>query len=133
MPAEHLHRTRDLLAVALPDAVVTDYQDLVATFDLPDPDDRHVLAAAHVAEVDFLVIANLADFPVGSMPAGAMALSPDDFVLKLIHADPEAVAAVVDHQAAALRNPPMTTTELLAGLEVVGLAKSVDAVRHAMG
>ncbi len=58
---------------------------------------------------------------------------PDDFVLKLIHADPEAVAAVVDHQAAALRNPPMTTTELLAGLEVVGLAKSVDAVRHAMG
>lgn len=133
LPAENLHRTRDLLTIALPDAVVTDYQELVATLDLPDPDDRHVLAAALVAGAEFLVSANLADFPAGSMPAGAAALSPDDFVLKLIHADPEAVAAVVDDQAAALRSPPLTTTELLAGLEIVGLTKSVDAVRRAMG
>ncbi len=133
LSAEHLHRTRDLLTIALPDAVVTEHEDLVATLDLPDPDDRHVLAAALAAGAEFLVTANLADFPAESMPAGAAALSPDDFVLKLIHADPEAVAAVVDDQAAALRNPPMTTTELLAGLEVVGLAKSVDAVRRAMG
>ena len=61
-----------------------------------------------------------------------MVLSPDDFVLKLIHADPETVAAVVDDQAAALRKPPMTTVELLDGLAVVGLARSVDAMRRTM-
>jgi predicted nucleic acid-binding protein len=130
LPVDHLERTRDLLTVALPDAVVTDYQDVIAPLDLPDPDDRHVLAAAVVAGAEFLVTANLADFPARSMPAPAVALSPDDFVLKLIHADPEAVAAVVDDQAAALRKPPMTTVEFLDGLEVVGLARSVYAMRH---
>lgn len=132
LPVDHLKRTRNLLGVAVPDAVVTDYQHLIATLDLPDPDDRHVLAAALVARAEFVVTANLADFPARSMPAEVMVLSPDDFVLKLIHADPEAVAAVVDDQAAALRKPPMTTVELLDGLAVVGLARSVDAMRRAM-
>jgi len=133
LPIDHLQRTRHLLSIAVPDAVVTDYQDLIATLDLPDPDDRHVLAAALVAGAEFLVTANLADFPARSMPAGVVALSPDDFVLQLIDADPEAVAAVIDDQAAALRKPPMTTPELLDGLEVVGLARSVDAIRGTMG
>ncbi len=59
-------------------------------------------------------------------------LSPDDFVLRLVQADPDAVAAVIDDQASALRNPPMTIIHLLHGLEVVGLAKSVDAVRRGL-
>jgi hypothetical protein len=131
LPVEHLARTRHLMGVAIPDAIVTDHEALIATLDLPDPDDRHVLAAV-VVGAEFLVTANLADFPTRSMPAGPVALSPNDFVLKLIHADSEAVAAVVDDQAAALRKPPMTTVEILDGLEVVGLARSVEAMRRTM-
>ena len=68
IPAEHLHRTRRLMTVAVPDAVVDDYDHLIDDLDLPDPDDRHVLAAAVTAGADLVVTANLADFPPGAIP-----------------------------------------------------------------
>ena len=74
---------------------------------------------------------NLADFSVAAVPAGIGVVDPDAFALSLFNADPEAVVAVIDEQAAALRNPPMTTSELLDGLEVVGLHRLVDSVRSA--
>lgn len=42
---EQLARTRQLMTTALPDASVADYEDRVDEFDLPDPDDRHVLVS----------------------------------------------------------------------------------------
>ncbi len=41
-----LDRTRALSNVAIPDATVMGYEPLVAALEFPDPDDRHVLAAA---------------------------------------------------------------------------------------
>jgi hypothetical protein len=128
IPAEALRRTRRLMGIAVPDAVITDYDHLIDRLDLPDRDDRHVLAAAIAAEAS-LVTLNVADFPRSAVPAGVTVLAPDDFVLSLIQADLDAVATGVDQQAAALRNPPMTTAALLEGLAVAGLAKSVDALR----
>lgn len=40
IPAESLRRTRRPMAVAIPDAVITDYDHLIDQLDLPDPDDR---------------------------------------------------------------------------------------------
>jgi hypothetical protein len=60
-------------------------------------------------------------------------LGPDDIVLGLIRGNLDAVSSVVAQQAAALQNPPMTTAELLEGLAMVGLRKSVDALRCATG
>jgi len=131
LAAEHLQRTRQLLSIAIPDAVVVGYDHLVEGLDLPDADDRHVLAAAIAAQAECLVTANLDDFPAWALPTGVAVVSPDAFVLMLIQADPDAVATVVDAQAAALRKPPLTTAELLEGLEVVGLRMSVDALRRA--
>ena len=45
-----LERTRQLMDKALPDALVTGYEHLIDAIRLPDPDDRHVLAAAINAE-----------------------------------------------------------------------------------
>ncbi|MDQ6727268.1 MAG: PIN domain-containing protein [Actinomycetota bacterium] len=132
IPAEHLLRTRRLMTAAVPDAVVEDYDQLIDDLHLPDPDDRHVLAAAVTAGADLVVTSNLADFPPAGIPTGITVLSPDAFVLRLIQADVDAVATVVDQQAGALRHPPLTTAELLAGLAVVGLRQSVDALRGAM-
>ena len=131
IPAEHLHRTRRLMAVAIPDVVVEDYDHLINDLDLPDPDDRHVLAAALTAGASLIVTGNLTDFPPTAIPAGITVLAPDDFVLSLITGDLDGVAAVVEQQAGALRNPPMTTAELLEGLAIVGLRQSVDALRGA--
>ena len=129
LPAGRLRRTRQLMAIAVPDAVVEGYEGLIEGLELPDRDDRHVLAAAVATGATRLVTANLADFPVAALPSGIAAVDPDAFVLSLLKADPEAVVAVIDEQAAALRNPPMTTSELLDGLEVVGLRQFVDALR----
>ncbi len=41
-----LERTRHLMDKALPDALVTGYEQLMDSIDLPDRDDRHVVAAA---------------------------------------------------------------------------------------
>lgn len=99
--------------IAIPDAIVADYDHLIDALELPDADDRHVLAAAMVAQAAYIVTANLIDFPAEALPAGVTAVSPDAFVLMLIQADPDAVATVVDAQAAALRHPAMTTDGLL--------------------
>lgn len=132
LPGERLDRTRRLMALAVPDAVIDDYGHLVEGFDLRDPDDRHVLAAAVAAHADVIVTANLIDFPPQAMPEGLEALSPDAFLLTLVTADADAVAAIIEDQAAALRKPPMTTSQLLDSLEAVELRRSVVALRAAM-
>ncbi len=129
LSSDHLHRTRRLMSVAVPDAIVEDYHHLIERLDLPDPDDRHVLAATMAASADAVVTSNITDFPAIAVPAAITVLSPDDFLLRLIHADLDAVATVIDQQAAALRNPPMTTPQLLDGLSIVGLHESVAALR----
>lgn len=65
---KQLARTRQLMTTALPDASVADCEDRVEEFDLPDPDDRHVLAAAVTAGASLLVTDNLDDFPPDRIP-----------------------------------------------------------------
>jgi hypothetical protein len=46
IPPERLVRLRELMNSAVADCLVTGYEPLVESLELPDPDDRHVLAAA---------------------------------------------------------------------------------------
>ena len=45
------------------DCLVTNYEYLIPNLELPDPDDRHVLAAAIKGNADVIVTTNLVDFP----------------------------------------------------------------------
>jgi hypothetical protein len=47
---------------AVRDCLVTGYEDLIESLTLPDPDDRHVLAAAIRAGAEVIVTYNLKDF-----------------------------------------------------------------------
>jgi predicted nucleic acid-binding protein len=59
---EKLERTRRLMDRHATDALVTGYEDLIPGLHLPDPNDRHVLAAAIRGRADVIVTANLRDF-----------------------------------------------------------------------
>lgn len=58
-----LGRTRRLMKSAVRDCLVKGYEPLIDILELPDKDDRHVLAAAVRAKAQVIVTFNLKDFP----------------------------------------------------------------------
>jgi hypothetical protein len=129
-----LARTRDLMNSAIRDVLVEGHQPLVAGLDLPDPDDRHVLAAAIRCGAQCIVTHNLRDFPRANLePYGVEAIPPDEFVLDLLDLAPGAVLRVLQEQAAALKRPPTTIEELLEALERNGIRRSVAEARRLFG
>jgi len=128
---ETLQRTRTLMSQAVPDCLVTGFEALIDGLVLPDPDDRHVLAAAVRAGAQTIVTFNLKDFPDTALaPYGTEAKHPDDFVLDAIDLAPGVVAQVLTEQAGALKNPPRTVPELLQTLQDLGLVQSVAKLRE---
>jgi excisionase family DNA binding protein len=131
---EKLDRTRHLMDKALPDALVAGYEHLIDTIDLPDRDDRHVLAAAVYCRATIIVTHNLADFPSGALAQFKVdAQSPDDFVLALMDVSADLVLEAARSHRASLRNPTKTTEEYLAGLETQGLTRTVVTLRELIG
>jgi len=113
-----LEHTRDLMNKAVPDCLVTGYSDLIPGLTLPDPDDRHVLAAAIRAGAGVIVTFNLKDFPPAALEIyGIEAQHPDEFVTDLLDLDPGKVCAAARAQRLGLKNPPKKIAEYLEGLE----------------
>ena len=80
---DSLDRCRELMDESVPDSLVMGFEALVAGLALPDPDDRHVLAAAIHGRADCIVTFNLKDFPKSSLsPYRIEAVHPDDSVPK---------------------------------------------------
>ncbi len=125
-----LDRTRAVMDEHFPQAIVKGYRTTAAGLDLPDPDDRHVLAAAIVGEADVIVTENLRDFPASRLSLHAItAQRPDDFISNLFEADPTAVLATVRDHRAALRNPPRSASDHLTALERLGLNRTTELLR----
>lgn len=121
-----LDRTSAAMDSAIPDALVSGYEPLCAGLTLPDPDDRHILAAAIKCSASVIVTFNLKDFPSDALePFEIEAVHPDDFVADLFDLDQAAVLEAVQAQRASLKNPPHTARKLLDRLLVQGLTQSV--------
>lgn len=126
-----LQRTRTFMNAAIPDALVTGYEDLIPGLCLPDPGDRHVLAAAIRSGAQVIVTANLDDFPAAQLLEYSIeAQHPDEFVGHLLDLAPGAVLSVISEQAADLRNPPRSVAELLDTLQGNGLVQTVARLRE---
>lgn len=128
---EALARGRDLLRTALRAADVRGHESLIESLQLPDPDDRHVLAAAIHCGAQAIVTYNLSDFPAAVLaPYNTEAKHPDDFVLESLDLAPARVVQVLVEQAADLRRPPMRVEEVLDRLLDLGLVRSVARLRE---
>jgi predicted nucleic acid-binding protein len=72
--------------------------------ELPDPKDRHVLAAAIESEADVIVTLNLRHFPSSVLEKlGIEAQSPDDFLADFFSLHRQQILEILDAQARAIR------------------------------
>lgn len=114
IPRDKLNKLRELIDGAVLDCLVTGYEPLVDGLTLPDPKDRHVLAAAIRCNAAVIVTTNLRHFPDGALrPLGVTAQHPDEFIMHLIDLDPGAVCHAIKTVRERLINPAFTPQELL--------------------
>ena len=126
----HLPRTRKLMNEAVPDGIVTGYEQLIDGLVLPDPDDRHVLAAAIRCGAQIIVTFNLKDFPVKTLDQyGIEAMHPDEFLEYQFGLRPELVIKAAKVQRNRLKNPPKTADEFLEKIAMQGLVVTADKIR----
>ncbi|HEY9197885.1 MAG TPA: PIN domain-containing protein, partial [Gammaproteobacteria bacterium] len=102
---------------------------LIAGLALPDPDDRHVLAAAIRCNASVIVTFNERDFPQSALsPFGIEAQHPDLFIENLFDLDPAAVVAAAQRQRAQLKNPPMDADHYIDVLLRQGLVQTAKSL-----
>ena len=127
---EGVNRSRQSMEKTLPSAKVTGLQYLIPSLQLPDPDDRHVLAAAIHSGAKAIVTYNLKDFPKEILsPYDIEAWSPDIFVSSLLKYNTRSIINILKEQSKNLKNPPITFDSLLDRLNKNGLEKSIGIIR----
>lgn len=127
-------RVRELMNIAVPDALVTGYESLIPTLNLPDPDDRHVLAAAIVGRADVIVTTNLKDFPSDLLaPFGIEAQHPDEFLMHQRDLNHDRFLECVKRIRSRLVNPELSPDEYIERLrrsQLVLVADALQSVRR---
>jgi hypothetical protein len=110
---------------AFPDALVQNYQPLLANLSLPDMKDCHVLAAAIKSNAQLIVTNNIKDFPEEILKDfDIKAKTADDFLTDLIDLNGETAIAAFKEMVLYKRNPAMDEYAVLASLEKIGLTNT---------
>lgn len=110
------------METTFPDAVVTGWEPLAATVQLPDPDDRHVVAAAWAGRADVIVTDNLADFPARRLADAAIQAVSGRLPARYARPLPHQVAAAVRSVArrTGRSGPAMTSRDIAVQLQTHG-------------
>lgn len=127
---QSIRRQEELIREKFDECFVTGHLPLIASLELPDPDDRHVLAAAIRCSAQVIVTENHKDFPSDIL---------DDFDIETLSAD-DMLANTYDlfrgEGVRSLRrirqrygNPPFTASEFLLDLTRCGLPKLAAMAR----
>ncbi|WP_347987608.1 PIN domain-containing protein [Methylomonas sp. AM2-LC] len=128
---EQLERTRQFMDSSVRDCLVSGHEFLIPTLQLPDHNDRHVLAAAIRSHASVILTFNLKDFPARELEKyDVEALHPDEFISDLIDLNPAKVLEAVARHRRSLKNPPKTGKEYLDTLLQQGLPETVSQLRH---
>ncbi len=126
-----LEKVRDLMNENILDCLVEGYEDIIPSLTLPDPNDRHVLAAAITSNTSVIVSFNLKHFPEKYIRKyGIEAQNPDDFILHLFDISSEKVCAAIRQSRINLKKPPFNVDEYLLCLAKQNLSKTVDRLNE---
>lgn len=117
---------------AFPDALVKNYEGIIASLTLPDMNDCHVLAAAIKANANVIVTNNLKDFPEKYLDFfGLKAKSADDFLTDIIDLNPDHAVEAFKEMVLNRKNPKQDEFEVLKGLRNCNLTDTANYL-HAL-
>ncbi len=134
VPANDAEDLVNTIVEVFEDGLVEGYGDLIPVMQ-NHPKDRHVLAAAVMAEAAVIVTSNVKDFPDSACsPYDIQVQTPDQFLTDLWTIAPQVMAQILVEQAESLKNPPVTLNQLLDNLArgaptFVYLVRESDLVR----
>ncbi|MCW5655485.1 PIN domain-containing protein [Hydrogenophaga sp.] len=118
---------------AIPDCLVLDYESLIEGQTLPDPNDRHVLAAAIRGNADAIVTFNVKDFPETVLDTFDIELqTPDQFVLNQIMLHPPRALGALKRMRARWERPQMSAEAMVNLLEQRQFAQTAAHLRDVL-
>ncbi|KNY20074.1 PIN domain-containing protein [Methylobacterium sp. ARG-1] len=122
---EQIEPIRSMMEV--PDALVSGYAGLIPALTLPDPDDRHILAAAIVGRADVIVTFNEKDFPAEALaPYGIHTRHPDAFFSEAEGVEPDMLTDAAARDLAHYKRPPLTPRQYTDDLRGAGVPQLAD-------
>lgn len=127
---EKLIRIRNLMNAHVPDCLVENYEPLIEGLNLPDPNDRHVLAAAIKGQAEAIITFNLKDFPqeyLGTFDISA--IHPDEFLSDMFELNPSHCIKAAQQHRQSLKNPSMNVDEFLGCLQKQKLPTFISHLR----
>jgi predicted nucleic acid-binding protein len=131
LEARSIERRFTAMRETFGDACVDGWEAVELDLVLPDPDDRHVVAAAVRGKADAIVTANLPDFPVDDLKALDLeVIHPNEFLLDQLDLAPRLVIDVLREQAAHAHRPPLDPIDLLVRLARCGVEGFADEARR---
>lgn len=129
---EHLERRRAFMDQAIDHDLIEGYERHIVNLTLPDPDDRHVLAAAIEAGAEIVLTYNLRDFPAAVLSNfGISALHPDEFLCQQMTAEPMLVMEMIEKMRVKRKRPEISQEQLLSKLARLSIPEFVRMLREA--
>ena len=128
--AAQIGYTLEQVNKSVEDCLITGYEPLIEGIALPDPDDRHVVAAAVVGRADVIVTLNLSHFPAEALaPYNLEVQHPDEFIVHQFGINEAKALSGFKAMRAQLKKPAMTADEFLGHLQRKGLVETEAVLR----
>jgi predicted nucleic acid-binding protein len=129
IPMSRLEPTRNMMDRAVLDCLVTGYEDLENTLSLPDPDDRHILAAAVKTRADIILTFNAGDFPKNVVRAlGIEICHPDAFLQNLFEISQDLFIQSVREDFRHYTSPALAFADYVEDLRKAGVPQTARLI-----
>ncbi|MEO3435336.1 PIN domain-containing protein [Inquilinus sp. CAU 1745] len=126
-PEAIANRHCDAIKRAFPEAMTERYEYLIPECELPDKDDRHVLAAAIQARSSVIVTENTKHFPTGYIASFDIIVSTTDkFLADAIDLDPPGAVAALRTMRQRFNRPQLDAENLILKMESAGLSQTAN-------